>query len=481
MNQPKLSKKDIINELWQRGELSYKFHLVQKEMYKILEEAEPNSTLVWLCSRQLGKSFMIGLIAVMYCLRDKDSIVKVLTDTKLHCKTIYEPIFKQILEDCPEHLKPQYLPSQYLYVFPNGSQIQLAGTDGNSAERLRGQKSVLVLVDEAGFCNSLEYNVLSILAPTTTHTGGKVVLASSAPEDPDHDFVKFIEKAELEGKITNKTIFDNPLLTSEQVKNIISRYPLGVNDPNFRREYMNIIEKNQETTVFPEITEANVHELSVGIPQKPAHYFPYVSMDLGFKDLTVVLFGYHDFKNNLVVIEKELVKTGKQLDLNSFGEEIARIEEDLWTDPMTGEAKKPAKRVSDINYLVTDQIAKSCDYRVVFTNAEKSEKGIAINTFRAAVNAGRVKIKAEGCPTLIRHLKNVKWKKGSNKTEFARSPDDGHYDAVDACLYLFRAVDPTRNPYPRGALDVSDTYFTQGVNNIDKKVNVYKALLGRKK
>jgi hypothetical protein len=479
MSEVKLSKKDIINELWMRGELSYKFHSVQKEMYRILENSEPNSTLVWLCSRQIGKSFMIALIATIYSLREKDSIVKILTDTKLHCRTIYEPLFKQILDDCPENLKPTYIPSQYLYVFPNGSQIQLAGTDGNSAERLRGQTSVLVLVDEAGFCNRLNYNVMSILAPTTTHTGGKIVLASSAPEDPDHDFVTFIEKAEMEGKITNKTIYDNPLLTGEQINGIIARYPLGINDPNFRREYLNIIEKNEETTVFPEITADNIHELSENIPPKPAHYFPYVGMDLGFKDLTVILFGYHDFKNDLIVIEKEIVKTGKDLNLRTIGYEILEVEDKLWTDPLTGEKKTIIKRVSDINYLVTEEITKSSDYQITFMNADKSgQKGIAVNTFRAAINSGRIKIHAEQCPILLRHLKNVKWKKNSNKTEFDRSPDDGHYDAVDACLYLFRAIDPSRNPYPKGVLENSNTHYA--TKDYSKNKNVYKILLGKK-
>lgn len=480
MSEIKLSKKDIINELWTRGELSYKFHPVQKEMYRILEASEPNATLVWLCSRQMGKSFMIGLIACMYCLREKDAIVKILTDTKLHCRTIYEPLFKEIFTDCPEELRPQYIPSQYLYVFPNGSQIQLSGTDGNSAERLRGQKSAIVLVDEAGFCNNLNYNVMSILAPTTTHTGGRVVLASSAPEDPDHDFVSFIEKAEMTGKLTNKTIYDNPLLTKEQINNIIARYPLGVNDPNFRREYLNIIEKNEETTVFPEITADNIHELCENIPQKPAHYFPYVGMDLGFKDLTVVIFGYHDFKNDMIIIEKEIVKTGKELNLKNFGNEILSIENKLWTDPLTNEKKEPAKRVSDINYLVTEEIYRNSDYRLHFQTADKAQKGIAINMFRAAINSGRIKIVADGCPTLLRHLKNVKWKKNTNKTEFDRSPDDGHYDAVDACLYMFRAIDTKRNPYPKGVLENSSLHYTNNIHRTNRDKNIYKLLLGKK-
>ena len=84
-----------------------------------------------------------------------------------------------LLEDCPEHLKPTYIESKFTYHFANGSSIQLAGSDNKHYERLRGQKSDLVLVDEAGFCDNLKHIVKSILLPTLTHTGGKIVLAST--------------------------------------------------------------------------------------------------------------------------------------------------------------------------------------------------------------------------------------------------------------------------------------------------------------
>jgi hypothetical protein len=50
------------------------------------------------------------------------------------------------------------------------------------------------------------------------------------------------------------------------------------------------------------------------------------------------------------------------------------------------------------------------------------------------------------CVTLIRHLKNAVWKKG--RKEFSRSPDMGHYDAVDALKYMVRNVVYSHNPYP---------------------------------
>lgn len=115
-------------------------------------------------------SWCLAFIALTEAIRHPDSIIKLLTDTKLHVQRIFEPIFKEILASCPDELKPEYVQSKFIYYFPNGSQIQMAGTDAGNAESLRGQKARCVLVDEAGFCNNLNYNFWSILFPTTTHT-----------------------------------------------------------------------------------------------------------------------------------------------------------------------------------------------------------------------------------------------------------------------------------------------------------------------
>lgn len=258
-----LTKTDIQNELWRRGVLTFKMHVVQKEMFELYLKADEQSTLVWLLARQSGKSYLLAIIALMEAIQNPNSIVKLLTDTKLHVQTIFEPLFREILEDCPEDVRPEYLPSKFIYVFPNGSQIQMAGTDANNAERLRGQKSSLILVDEAAFCNNLKYNVMSILFPTTTHTGGKIILASTPPEEPDHEFIEFIEIADTEGLLTKKTLFDNPLLSDEKKQHIISKFVGGVNNPNFKREYLCIEGSSLVTIRTPdgEIKTLTIKEL----------------------------------------------------------------------------------------------------------------------------------------------------------------------------------------------------------------------------
>ena len=468
-----ISKSQAVKEFWYRGNLSWKLHSVQKEMYKIFYSSEKNSTLVWLLSRQVGKSTLLSILAAEQCLRKKNSVVKLLTDTKVHAKMIFEPIFKMIFEDCPDELKPKYSEKDYAYDFANGSVIQLAGSDNGHYERLRGQKSELVLVDEAGFCDNLDYVVSSVLFPTTTHTGGRIILASTPSPDPEHDFIKFVEKAELENLLTKKTIYDNPLLSKEQVERIIKEMG-GVGSVKFRREYLCENIKEDTLSVLPEFDEALEKEIVKEWP-RPPFFDGYVSMDLGGRDLTAVLFGYYDFRADKVIIEDELI-----LDFNipentiqKLTEEIIKKESSLYTDPITGEVKKPFMRVSDINYIVTQEISKYSNRTLSFSVPRKDDKDAAINNLRVMLSAKKVIINPR-CSTLIRHLKNVKWNK--SKLKFARSVDNSHYDCVDACIYLVRSVSYGRNPYPANYnLDMRNIFIPPGANqNTNSTVDVFK-------
>ncbi len=476
-NKPKINKRDAIAELWARGELSWKCHSIQKEMRQIFYNSEDNSTLVWLLARQSGKSVLLASVALEQCLRQPNSIVKLLTDTKLHAQSIFDPIFKMLLEDCPEHLKPTYIESKFAYTFYNGSSIQLAGSDNKHYERLRGQKSDLVLVDEAGFCDNLNHIVKSILLPTLTHTGGKIVLASTPPTDPDHDFYTFIERAELNGVLTKKTIHDNPLLDPQQVQRIIKEMG-GENSPQFRREYLCEVIREEENVLFPEFDDELEKEIVKEWP-RPPFFDSYVSMDLGYKDLTVLLFGYYDFRADKVIIEDEIVLSGKEIQLPKLTESILKKEHELWVDPLTGENRPPYLRVSDINYIVTQEISRISNGEVYFVPTKKDDNESALNNLRVMLATKKIIINPR-CKTLIRHIRNCKWKSADKKSTFARSPDNGHYDAVDAAKYLVRMISYTKNPYPSyynatmrdsfgNSLSKKDTY-SQSMESVYKTI-----------
>ena len=480
---PKLTKKQTRDELWRRAQLRWILHGVQREMYDNFQNAEKNSVSVWLVSRQLGKSFLLSVLAIEQALRSKHQIIKLVTDTKAHVKSIFEPLFRDILTTCPEELQPKYNVSQFSYHFPNGSEVQLAGSDNKNYERLRGQRSSLILVDEAGFCNDLNDMVYSVLLPTTTHTGGKIVLSSTPPEDSAHPFLSFIEEATMNNTLIKKTIFDNPLLSKEQVDNIITKMG-GVNSERFRREYLVQIVKSADTSVIPEFTEELQKEIVKEWPLPP-FYDTYVAMDLGGKDLTAALFAYYDFRADKIIIQDEIIFDFRKPDHNIelLVKQLRNKEEELWTNPLTNELKAIYSRVSDTNPIVLNEIRKYSNGYLNFTVTKKDDAAAAINNLRAMIGSKKIIIHPR-CKVLIRHLSNVRWSGSTSKNEFARSADNGHYDAVAACVYLVRSIQFGKNPYPSHYnYNTKDLFVANptSFNNSNNQLEIYKQIFNVKK
>lgn len=463
----KPSKRQALEELWRRGNLSWKLKKHQKELYDLFHNTD-FKTQTWLLSRRSGKSFVLSLLAIEECIKTPNTIIKFLSPTKLQVNNNVRPIMKKILEDCPEDLKPTLREKDYIYYFTNGSEIQLAGTDNGHAEKLRGGDSHISIIDEAQSCDELKYIVKSILLPTTLITKGKVLLAGTPPKNFDHDFIDFIEEAEMRGSLIRKTIYDNVMVDEKMLQEIMEETG-GVNSEDFQREYLCKLIKDANSTVIPEADDNLMSQIVKEWP-KPPHYDAYVSMDLGFKDLTGVLFGYYDFRADKIIIEDEYVIKGSDIHLPILSKTILDKEKELWYNHYTNEIKKPYLRVSDINYIVLNDLRIHSNHELDFKVTAKDDKESAINTFRVLLSNQKIIIHPK-CETLIRHIKNAKWSKNKSKREFARSPDDSHYDLLDAAIYLVRNVAFNKNPYPAGYEFNNKDLFVVNYNKFNNQNN----------
>jgi hypothetical protein len=349
---------------------------------------------------------------------------------------------REITADCPADLKPSYNTQDHIYRFPNGSEIQLAGTDNGHAESIRGNKAHLCIIDEAGFCDDLDYIVNSILIPTTTTTGGKIVMASTPSKAPDHPFMTFMKHAESQGRFIKRTIYDNPRLKPEDVQNLADALG-GVDSADFKREYLVEMITSEDDAVVPEFNKDLEAKVVKEVP-KPAYYDAYVAMDIGSKDLTVALFAYYDFLASKVVIEDEVVLSGKKMLTDNLAELIKLKEGELWTHSQTGQVKTPHLRVADNNNLIllNDLTAK---HNINFVPTLKDNSDAALNNMRMLLRSERIVINPK-CKTLIFHLKAAIWNRA--RTSYARGGDGGHYDAIDALKYLCRNINFNKNPYP---------------------------------
>ena len=445
--QKKVSKEEAIQELWRRGSLIFLLDKNQRELYKLFHESE-HDVQTWLLARRSGKTYTLCTLALEVCLKTPKSIVKFVSPTRLQVQTNVRPLIRDLLETCPKELRPEFKTQDFIYYFPNGSELQLAGSENKNVDKLRGGSAAIAIIDEAQDVSDLDYAIKSVLLPTTLTTNGKVLLAGTPPRNMDHEFIGYIEEAVSRDILIKKTIYDNPRMTPEIIEKTLDKYPLREKAIEFRREYMCELIKDESISVIPEFTD-ELKSIIIKDWPKPPFFDSYVTMDLGAIDLTGLLFAYYDFRANKIIIEDELIADFSKKDMNitKLTEMIMSKETELWTNIITNEVKKPYLRTSDINLIVTQEIAAKSFNKVYFQSTKKDDKEAAINNMRTLLGGGKIIIHPR-CKHLINHLDNVKWASAKNKQTFGRSKDNGHYDLVDALIYMTRAIQFGKNPYP---------------------------------
>lgn len=456
INKPEDSKvpkevREAIKKLWTRGVLTYKLHSTQKKLYEeFINQSDAVFTV--LMGRRSGKSYFLLTLAIMECLRGPDRIVKYVCPMQKQTKTIVQPIMKKLLSDCPPELYPEWKENDKCWIFPNNSQIQLAGSDGGQYDGLRGTDSHLNVIDEAGQVDNLNVVLTDVLLPLTTITNGKTIVASTPSVDITHPFItEYVEPALAAGKLKVYTLYDNPMVTPEQIEKIVARYAGGVNHPSFQREYMCKIVRSAEETVFPEFTEQLKAEITKSV-QLPKFYDAYVSADIAVRDLTVFLFAAHDHINDTTFILDEIVLRGaEQVRTDKIAELVRKKEQELF-----GEVEV-FKRVMDNSHLILINDL-SMTYDIKFFPTAKDNKEAAVNHTGVRLNNKRIIIDPK-CKTLLYHLSSVRWRSNVGKEKEFKNLQDiklkdgstllgGHADAADALIYLIRNINYHHNPYP---------------------------------
>lgn len=233
----KISQEEAKQLLWHQGVLIWLLYPVQKELYESYINCK-DKIIVWNCSRRLGKSYALSVIAVETCLKKPNALVKYCCAKQKDAKNIIRPLIREIIETCPVELKPEFKTQDGDWVFPNGSRIQLTGLDAGRAESVRGGSSDLCIIDEAGLIDDLPYIITSIILPTTSTTKGKVILASTPPKSPNHPFItRYLNKARIEGNLVTKTIYDNPNIDKDEFDKLVDESG-GLDSIDFQREYL---------------------------------------------------------------------------------------------------------------------------------------------------------------------------------------------------------------------------------------------------
>lgn len=459
MSKKPISRERAIELLWGSGDISYLLTPPQLDIKKgILEDS--NKISVVLCARRLGKTFLMCTLAVEECLKGPNRVVKYAFPKQNSANKMLKPVMRKVLEDCPDHLKPEFMTAEKVYRFPNGSEIQISGTDNGNIENLRGGDSHLNIVDEAGFCSDLTYGVRSVLGPTTKITKGRTILVSTPSRSENHEFITdWVLPYQAENRIRTYTIYDNPQFNEEAIAEARSEYPDGENDPAFRREYLCEIIRNSEKAILPSLTEAAMKEIVRNDYVMPPYCHRYVALDPGGADLTAVIFGYYDYSEAKLVIQDEIIVDG-MTNTEILAEKIRQKEKELWANPIDKSAIAPYKRVADNNNLILLKDLQSL-HNLTFTKTKKDNKRAAINALDVDILRRNIIIDPK-CEHVLYHARFAEWNKA--ETDFNRLKDSpsgklkgGHADALAALMYLHRNVQKNANPYPSGYGQVRDS------------------------
>jgi hypothetical protein len=418
-----MSKTDVIKLLFNR------LKPVQRNMFEAFFNSTGRKYIIH-SSRRLGKTFLLCVLAMCTAIHKSNAQVRYASTTQKAVRKMIIPIFKEVIITLPLKHRPKWNGQEGAYVFPNGSMIHVCGVNNGNSDSLRGTAADLAIVDEAAFVDELTYLIESVLMPQLISTGGKLIMASSSPLSPAHDFANYIAEAQTNNQYSSYTIHD-----SQYSKDLIEEFCKeagGANSTTWRREFLNALIVDDEMSIIPEWKDDYIQEVK---PDEFRNYYAqYESMDLGIRDKTIWLSGYYDFKKAVLVIEDEFEISGTDTTTRAIAELIN-----------THRRKEPYRAISDNNNLLLLQDL-SKEFNLHFSPTSKDSLASMVNAVRLMVGDGRILV-APHCKQLIGCLKYGVYQ-DSKRSDFGRSKAFGHYDAIASLIYLVRNLDTSSNPIP---------------------------------
>lgn len=422
------------HEFWRRGDLSYKWKPVQHQMDHDLSSNRSLKQVIN-CSRRIGKTYYACTKAIQKAITKPGSHVRFAAATRASLRNIVHPLMKEIGKDAPETHKPMwYAPDSLYRIAATGSEIHMAGCNNGHEEDSRGTWADMAIVEEAGLVKNLSYVVNDILMPQLLGRDAQLLMISTPPRTPVHDFVTYAQEAKIKGAYAEYDIYK-----SGYPETLIAQFceeAGGQDSTTWKREYLCQFVVDSNFAIVPEWKDDFVQEINRD--ELFRFYFTYDGMDTGIRDLTVVLFGYYDFQKAKLFVEDEVVMNGPQMTTEKLANAIKAKEKELWG------AKAVHQRIADNDNLILIQDMGML-HGLYFSPTSKDTLEAMVNQLRVWVAKGRV-IVSPKCTQAVGCLKYAIWNERRDK--FERSSLFGHFDALAALIYLVRNIDEQTNPIP---------------------------------
>lgn len=429
---------EIKTALWRRGNLQSCLRPHQRDLYDVLWSAiNSKATRYSVCaSRRWNKTSTALLVAFEYCQKYSGSRVlfvgPVRGEMRQFVKTI---VFNILLKDISVDDQPEYLESQFLFNFKNGSVLRLGATNNQNAENLRGAGEDLVFVDEAAAVDNLEYVIKSILQPMLLTSNGLLVCLSTPGITTDNYFTEYHCACSLKGNAILRDIYSNTSLTHEQIEQAAEDCG-GKHTTTFRREYLAEFVTDTEQQIVPE-WKAEYNQSYIIDTYYP-YYYHFVAMDFGVIDQTAILFATFDFAKQKLFVQREVILQGAEVTVERIAAECIAVEKELnWT------SNNIVRTGDSSDKIVLQTLGANYNYNI--SAVRKSSLQEMVSEVRTFIKNDYIRVDPQ-LKMLSLCLTSAIWNK--DRTKFERTRAFGHADALAAFVYLLRTAKSYFNVNP---------------------------------
>jgi ATP:corrinoid adenosyltransferase len=319
-------------------------------------------------------------------------------------------------------------------IFSNGSSIRIRGNANSAeAEKVRGFKYKLVIIDECQSQRNLRYLVEEVIQPLQLDFEKHFLILTGTPPRVPHTFFESAYKGH-EYTSYHWDLRDNPFIPNAQkvIEEICAKKGLTLESPLIQREYLGLIVYDTEALVYKDYKTYKDYDGDF-VPDRV-----YIGVDFGFSDYNAVITLLADTQRKKAYVTGEC-KFNKAT-ITEIVEAIKKAVE---------EAKAELLRKNhDVN--LASAIGIYCDtneksiayelsqtYRLPAYCAYKYDKLMGIAQLAEFMRVGQVKIKAGGI--IADEAEQILFKRDEDDNILSEIDDDVfHPDAMDALLYASR-------------------------------------------
>lgn len=439
-----------------------------------------NQQIEVICSRRAGKTELNARLLLKACVTPDTPCLYVNTTFTNAINQMFDNVLK-LATDVDFPVMHSSRAEGYIE-FANKSIIYFRGNSNSTeADKVRGYKYKLVIVDEVGHQRWLNYLIYYCVLPATKDFADSQIIYTGTPNRVPHQFAELLFDNPNVKKY-HWTFKDNPYIPNKE--NVIPDFAkakgIEVNDTLIQRELLGIMKCYD--------TEAQVFRGAKNYKEIPSNFLPtnvYIGVD----------FGFNDFNGVVTLVVDKLLKVGyvfknekkfNKSDVSGICTTIKNVREEVleWCH-----SKNPS--FNDVScQIITDTNEKSITYELTTTYglpnvfcAYKYDRDTAIAQLAEWMRKGIINIPEDGfCEE---EVEQTVYKRDPDTDVVLNEIDDDlfHPDILMALLYCSRQfaydilrmtedhksatpINPTVNPgyYPDKPKQENNTDFFDDVN-----------------